>query len=72
MICSMTRTSWMSGRLRSTTGSSVSRHAARIGSAAFLFPPGDAAFEAPAAFDDESFHHRGADCIREPCYHDRQ
>ena len=40
MIWSMTRTSWMSGRLRSTTGSSVSRHAARIGSAAFLFPPG--------------------------------
>src|SRR5258706_178761 len=30
----------MSGRLRRTMASSVSRHAARIGSAAFLFPPG--------------------------------
>src|SRR5262249_53298710 len=39
-ICSITRTSWMSGRLRNTIGSSVSRHAARIGSAAFLLPPG--------------------------------
>src|ERR1700674_4829306 len=30
----------MSGRLRRTTASSVRRHAARIGSAAFLLPPG--------------------------------
>src|SRR5438105_1045457 len=30
----------MSGRLRSTTASSVRRQAARIGSAAFLLPPG--------------------------------
>src|SRR5437868_4648035 len=30
----------MSGKLRSVTGSSVRRHAARIGSAAFLLPPG--------------------------------
>src|ERR1051326_8145549 len=39
-ICSITRTSWMSGRLRRTIASSVRRHAARIGKAAFLLPPG--------------------------------
>ena len=34
------RTSPINGMLRSTTGSSVSRHAARIGKAAFLLPDG--------------------------------
>src|SRR3954454_8137283 len=34
------RTSWMSGTLSMTTSSVVSRHAARIGSAAFLLPAG--------------------------------
>ena len=33
-------TSPINGMLRSTTGSSVSRHAARIGKAAFLLPDG--------------------------------
>ena len=39
-IASRVRTSSMSGRLRSVTGSEVSSAAATVGKAAFLFPPG--------------------------------
>ena len=45
------------GTLWSTTGSAVSRHAARSGRAAFLFPAGTTVpRQRHAAFDDELLH----------------
>ena len=53
---SIVSTSRMRGTFASVTGSSVSRHAARIGSAPFLFPAARiAAAERVAALDHEGF-----------------